>query len=226
MDRALKGTLTLCLALGLTSIAWGQAQQPRQPRQPSVLDPVLSNPGVQKELNLKDEQISKLKDALTKVRDNHKDDIANFAKMSKEQQAKLFKTYAEESNKAIAGVLDDKQLKRFKQISWQLSGSSALQDPELQKELKLTDEQKKKLDGVFDDANNKLQDLNKKLQELTKNRETNPEKYKELQKKYEELQKDIEKKANDVLTEEQKKSFKELLGKPFQSGVPQPREKR
>jgi Spy/CpxP family protein refolding chaperone len=204
MARTLKGTLTLCLALGLTSAALGQ--QGRQPPQPSVLGPVLSNPDVQKELKLSDEQVNKLKDAIGKVMDKYKDDFAKLQRMTPEEQQKKFHEISQEGDKAVAGILDAGQMKRYRQIEWQLQGIGALVDPTLQKELKLSDEQKKKLDDIFKEAG-------KKQQELMRNPGATRE---EAQRKHEEFVKDIEAKANGVLSEEQKKNLKELKGPQFQ----------
>lgn len=203
MARTLKGTLALCLALGLSSIALGQGQ-PRPPsKDSSLLGPFLSNPDVQKELKMSDEQISKLKDAVSKVAEKYKADIANFQRLSPEEMQKKTKAFTEENNKAIAGVLDAKQWKRFKQLQWQASRNLAILDPDLQKELKMSDEQKKKVDAIFSN-------FQKKMQDLQKSRETSPE-------KYQTLYLDTDKKAGEVLTEEQQKSFKELKGPPFQA---------
>jgi hypothetical protein len=203
MARMLKGPLTLCLALGLISIALGQEQQRPQPKDSSALGPFLSSPDVQKELKLSDEQIGKLKDAISKVIDKYKGDMANFQRMSPEEQQKKMQAFSEENNKAIAGVLDAKQWKRFKQLQWQASADWAILDPDLQKELKMSDEQKKKVDGIF-------KDTQKKQQEMQKSRETSPEKYVALWQ-------DAGKKANVVLTEDQQKTLKELKGAPFQA---------
>jgi predicted nucleic acid-binding Zn-ribbon protein len=201
MARALKEMLTLCLALGLTSFAWGQGQF-----QPSVLGPVLSNPEVQKELKLSEEQIGKLKDALNKVIEKYKDDFAKLQKMSPEEQQKKMRSLIDDSHKAMAGILEAKQMKRLKQIEWQIAGVNALQDPDLQKELKLSDEQKKKLDGLFTDAN-------KKVQQLLQTRETSRE-------KYEAVVKELEEKANGLLNEEQQKNLKESKGPKFDFSPP------
>lgn len=207
MARALKETLTLCLALGLASIALGQDRQqpPQQRQQQSVLGP-FANPDVQKELKLSEDQLSKLKDAINKVMEKHRDDFAKFQQMPPEEQQKKMMAINEEHSKAVASVLDAKQQKRFKQIQWQSDPIGALQDPELQKELKLNDEQKKKIDNAFNDAN-------KKLQEMMKSRESSRE-------KYEAVYKDLEKKTNDTLSEEQQKNLKELKGPPFQPSRP------
>jgi exonuclease VII large subunit len=213
MARVLKKILTLCLALGLTSIALGQQQDRQQPQQPSVLGP-FANPDVQKELKLSEEQISKLKDAINKFLEKHRDDFAKLQKMSPDEQQKKMMAINEEHNKAVAGVLDAKQWKRYKQFQWQMDPIGSLQDPDLQKELRLSDEQKKKIDSVFKDAN-------KKVQEMMKSGERSPE-------KLQAVLKDVEKKANDVLTGEQQKNLKELKGPPFQfsrQASPPPRER-
>lgn len=205
MARVHKGTLPLCLVLGLASIALGQGQDRQPPQQPSALG-LFASPDVQKELKLSEDQISKLRDVLNRVMENHRDDFAKLQQLPPEEQQKKMTAINEEHNKAVAGVLDAKQRKRYKQIQWQLDPIGSLQDPELQKELKLSDEQKKKIDGLFNDAN-------KKVQEMMKSRETSRE-------KYQAVVKDLEKKTNDVLSEEQQKNLKELKGSPFQFSAP------
>jgi hypothetical protein len=204
MVRVLKQALMLCLVLGLTTIAFGQ--QERQPPRPDPLGPILSNPDVQRELKLSEDQVGKLKNSLGKVMEKYQDKFAKLQQLSPEEQQKTFKSLNEDSHKAIAGVLDDKQTKRFKQIQWQLSGINALQDPDLQKDLKLSDDQRKKLDGIFSDAGKKMQDM---IQRREQSRE-----------KYEALAKDVEDRANGVLTDEQKKSFKEMMGSRFEMRQP------
>jgi galactose-1-phosphate uridylyltransferase len=204
MVRVRKGMWMWCLALALANSASGQEKPPLLEN--SILGPLLSNSDVQKELKLSEEQINKLKDVLGKVMERYKDDFVKFQRMSPEEQQKKMVAFLEDNNKAIAGVLDAKQWKRFKQIQWQMSGIAALQDRDLQKELKLSDEQKKKLDGIFNEAN-------KKMQEMMKNGERSPE-------KYQTLFKDVEKKAHEVLSEEQQKHLKEAKGPPFQFSFP------
>jgi hypothetical protein len=196
------------LALGLATLALGQ--QPRQqPPQPNVLGP-LADPALQKELKLSDEQITKLKDALNKVMGNHKGTLERLQQMPPEEQQKKMQAIQDDSQKAIAGILDEKQMKRFKQIMLQMNGVAALMDPQVQKELKLSDEQKKKLDGVFNDGQKRMQDMAR----------TPGASREEFQKKYEAILKDIEDKTNGVLSEDQKKSFKEMKGAPFEAAQP------
>lgn len=207
MTQTWKATLTLGLAVALTSSVLAQGQPPQLIPGPGSL---LFTPDVKKELKISDEQTGKLKEALEKVAAKYKDDFAKWAKKqpSMEEQQKVMKGLHTDSFEAIRGVLDAKQLKRFRQIEWQLSGSGALLDPEMQKELKLTDEQKKKLDSI-------IADMNKKFQEMFKNQETSRE-------KYEAVGKETEGKLNGVLTEEQQKNYKELKGPKFEFSAPAP----
>jgi len=198
-----KGTLVLCLVVGMVSVA--QAQ----PRVPPDFDPgfLLLNSSVQKDVKVTDEQNTKLKDAMEKIRDKHKDDYAKLREMSRKDQFKLIKTIREEARKAAAGILDAKQIKRFKQIQWQLEGARALEDPEAQEGLKLSGEQKKKLATILEDSDKKMVEL---FQGGAGTRE-----------KFVALQKETQDKANGVLSEEQKKNWKEMKGEPFE--FPRPR---
>lgn len=206
MNRTLKTALTLCLAAALTSGVLAQGQQGFVPG-PGQL---LFIPDVKKEVKISDEQMGKLKESLDKVSAKYKDDFTKFAQKqpSPEEAQKVIKGLSADSYEAIKGVLDAKQFQRFKQIEWQLSGSGALLDPQLQKELKMSDEQKKKLDDI-------LENMNKKVQEMIQKKETSQE-------KYQAVGKDAEEKMNGVLTEEQQKSLKELKGPKFELSAPAP----
>ncbi len=206
MRIAVKGALTLCLMVGLMAAAQAQGPQRGGPGPGGLL----MNPDVKRELKLTDDQLTKLQDALGKVQDKHKDDFARFREMSNDERQKVIRSISEDYNKAVAGVLDEKQMKRFKQIQWQIAGVGALEDPEVQKALNLSDDQKKKLVAVFEDANKKAQDLFRSGNVEGKRDE------------FEKLRKDAEDRAYNVLTEEQKKKWKEMQGEPFRPGPPQP----
>lgn len=206
----LKGTLGLWLALGMTNLVLGQGQARQQTKESAGLGPVLSNPSVQKELKLSDDQISKLEVAFVEVMVKYKEDIGKFQQMSPEERQKSLRAFCADNKKAIAGILDAKQWKRFKQIEWQLDGVGALRDPDLQKELKLSDEQKKKIDSIFSYAD-------KQLLVMSKDREGSQQKQQEM---YWTIINDAQEKANGVLSDEQKKALKELKGPAFQLSPP------
>jgi hypothetical protein len=209
MARKLMGLLILTLVLGLTSFALAQQAAPG----PGGL---LFNPDVKKDLKISDEQAGKLQAALGKVLDKYKGDFEKFQKNppSQKEAEKTMRAFQEDNDKAVAGVLDAKQLKRFQQIEWQVNGVGALYDPELQKVVKLTDEQKKKLENIF-------REHGQKFQQLQQRGERAPE-------KYEAVVKETQDKVNGMLTDEQKKNWKEAQGPKFEFSrpAPPPREKR
>lgn len=197
--RTLKGALVLALAVAMVSVA--QAQQRQRGRGFGGGGAfLLQNEGVQKELNISDDQKTKLREAMEKVREDNKDIIAKGRDMTREDFEKLGKA----SNEAIAKVLDDKQMKRFRQIELQAAGPRAFTLPEVQKNLKLTDDQKTKMKEISDDAGQKRRELIQGgFNEETRNKMT-------------ELNKETMEKTLGVLTAEQKKTWKEMTGKPFQ----------
>jgi Spy/CpxP family protein refolding chaperone len=205
MRTWLKGALVLCAALAMVSVA--QAQ--RQGRGGFGPGGMLQNEAVQKELNLTDDQKTKLKEAMEKVREDNKDIIAKGRDMTREDREKLAKA----SNEAIGKVLDEKQTKRFKQIQLQsqlrFQPAAAFQNPEVQSKLKLTDEQKEKIKKAGEEYGEKARELF----QGGFNEET--------RKKMADLRKETMDKITGVLTADQKKTWDDLLGKPFE--FPRPR---
>jgi Spy/CpxP family protein refolding chaperone len=198
----MRGVLKVAVAVGLLGLLASPALA--QFRGGFGLGGLVRNESVQKELNVTDEQKTKLTEALDKVRENHKDDLEKFRDLSMEERQKLMRTINEENTKAVRGILDDKQMKRLKQITWQTQGAQAFQDPEVQKSLKLTDEQKDKIKAINEDSG-------KQMRELFQggfNEET--------RKKMQDLRKETLDKCSAVLTADQKKSWQEMTGKPFE----------
>jgi len=206
MRAVLKLMGVACLTLSLASAVQAQRQRPGGFGGGMGVGGLLQNESVQKELNITDEQKTKLKDALTKVRDDHKDDAAKIRdrETAREERQKLMKAINDDVNKAVSGILDAKQTKRLKQINLQVQGAFAFANPEVQAKLKLTDEQKGKIKDISEEAG-------KKMRELFQggfNEET--------QKKLAEQRKDTLEKISGVLTAEQKKTWQEMTGKPFE----------
>src|SRR5262249_4157294 len=95
---------------------------------------------VQKELDLSDDQKSSLK----KIADDFRDARRSFRDLSADER----KTKMQEFEKKFDDVLNDKQRERIKQVGLQLGGVQAWMRKEVADELKLTDEQKTKLQDL------------------------------------------------------------------------------
>lgn len=200
-----------CLAMAVVwgvSAAWGQESQPDNH---ILWFQLLQNSGVAKELKLSEEQTIQVEGVAAHFRKKHKEDFEKLKKLEgKEKEEKtreVRRAVAGEANKAItkANVLTPEQDKRLKQILWQQQGPRALLSAEVQQALKFSDEQKDTVKVIFEDAAKKMREIQNKgkLDE-------------EGKKKLAAAQKDTLEKTQTLLTEEQKKAWKELKGEPFE----------
>ena len=110
---------------------------------------------------------------------------------------------ADKTKKILAEGLKPEQMKRLNQIMWQKGGvATASNDPDVQAALKLTDDQKEKIKTIRADTRKAITDLG----------QGNAEKRAELQKKS----------GEDVvalLTDDQKKAWKDLVGPEFKGEI-------
>jgi hypothetical protein len=159
----------------------------------------LTQPSVQKDLKMTEEQIAKVKKAIKSrqaVREELKD-------LDPDARAKKLEEITKANDKLAAEILTADQAKRLRQIYLQQQGVNAFTKPEVAKELKLTDEQKKKLEDLQAKAGAQIQALRR------------PGGGEEAMKKIGELTKGINEDAMKILTAEQKTKWKELTGEPF-----------
>lgn len=194
---------------------------------------LLSNEAVQKDLDLTDDQKSKVGGLVDGYRDAMRGDrqqggFDGFRELSEEQRreriATMTKEAEERASKANAEykpkfneVLDDVQQQRLQQIFWQSQGSRALRDAELASALKLSPEQTTKIDTLFRDAApqggfGRGQGGNRGAGGNNggdnQDREARMAEFRARQEK-------LNTEINAVLTEDQKKEKEALLGAPF-----------
>jgi hypothetical protein len=108
--------------------------------------------------------------------------------------------------KALGGVLDSKQLTRLRQIELQQRGSQAFLDPQLQTELKITSEQVSSIKTI-------LEDNRKELAEVMQ--EAKGGGFQGIQEKMTALRKEGLEKVQGVLTADQRRLYKDMLGSEF-----------
>jgi Spy/CpxP family protein refolding chaperone len=209
MRFGLKTALILGLAGWLTSAANGQPPFGRGGGfgGPGML---LQNSGVQKELKLSEEQIQKIKGVIQEIQKKHQDDFAALANLEqqerREKMQEIFKSIGEETEKGMADVLKPEQSKRLKQIVLQTKGTQAFGEEDVQKSLNLTDDQKDKIKTLNED-------LGKDIRETFQNSQGN---FQETGKKVSTLRKETMDKVLALLTDDQKKSWKDMTGDPFE----------
>jgi tRNA A-37 threonylcarbamoyl transferase component Bud32 len=177
---------------------------------------LLDNAGVQKELGLTDEQKVKVTEVARKVAEWQVNATGDLSDLSPEKlrQAVLEvgKKYIEETDKALVDVLEPEQMKRYKQIELQHRGIDAFPDPDIQKALKLTDGQKKKMETVVDD-------FHQEWREIVSGGEFRRNFRAAMHKRQARSRELLEQVVSDLLVDEQKKRWKEMTGEPFDGGL-------
>jgi len=149
---------------------------------------------VQEELKISEDDAKKITAALT-------------AKMTELGRDAKPEERTEATAKILADGLKPDQIKRLHQIMWQKGSiGQALGNSEVKAALKLDEKQLEKVKSIQDDARKARTDLG---------RQADPAKMAELRKKETE---DI----TAVLTDDQKKAWKDLLGPEFKGEIPAP----
>jgi Spy/CpxP family protein refolding chaperone len=212
--------LKVCAVLALAALVAAPASaQQRQPGRGfgggGGLEQLLANKSVQEEVKIDKDQATKIEEAIKKFREDNKDDYdkASFRNQDTkpEEKAEIRKKLNEKFTTLAKDLVKPEQMKRIKQIQLQQQGLQAYANEEVQKGLKITDEQKEKIKTIGDDLRKDIQDLGTggNIQErFTKIRE---------------MTKEASEKVQKILTEEQKKAWKEMTGEPFQVRFEQPR---
>ncbi|HEY2155551.1 MAG TPA: Spy/CpxP family protein refolding chaperone [Isosphaeraceae bacterium] len=165
---------------------------------------LLSNKSVQKELKVSDEQAEKLNTLATDTMAKNRERFQGFQDLSPEERQSKMREAQAELHKGLDGVLKPEQVVRFKQVEIQVAGFNAFGTPRVQEALKLTDEQKTKVREISDEARGAMPSR----EDFQSDREA-------AMKKRAEISKGATEKVTALLTEDQKKSWKDLTGEPF-----------
>jgi len=210
----MRGAGTFVLTLGLVVVlAAPAAAQQRQRGQRGQrgqgggmggFAALLDNEAVQKELKVEKDQVDKAKAAAQKVREKHKEQLDKIRDLGQDERRDLMRTVADETLQSLGEILKPEQLKRLKQIELQQVGAQAFTRADVQKALTLTADQQEKIKTISDDSA-------KSMRELFQggNAQGGREKIAALRKETGE-------KIQAVLTDDQKKAWKELTGEPFE----------
>lgn len=177
---------------------------------------LLSDKAVQKELKLTDEQIEKAEKANTEMREKRQEKMQELQGLEgaerQEKMQAMMKEFAADSKKVTDSLLKPEQQKRFDQLVLQRQGTMAFNSPEIQSKLKMTDEQKNKLKDLQTESQEKMRELFQPGGDQA-----------EMRTKMQAFQKEMTEKTMALLTEDQKKTWKEMTGEPFTFSPPQGR---
>ncbi len=203
-----KTTLVLVLSSLLVGFLFGQGPGPRQGMFAGSGIRLLLNKSVQEELKMDKEQVEKVAKADKEIREKlGLNDPAKFLELKPEEREELLKKALDAGSRVPGEVLKADQLKRFKQIELQVKGVASFLEDDVQKQLKLSDDQKSDMKEIHDEHGKDMQELFKKL---------DPAKIQENIKKYQALRAEALQKAVKLLDSDQQKKWKELAGDKFE----------
>jgi hypothetical protein len=180
----------------------------------------ITNKSVQEELKLAPEQVSKVQTLADSLREKMRpefqklQDLAPEERMEKMQE--LARSSREETVKGLKDILQVDQLKRYQEIVLQQRGFDAMSEAEVQAKLNLSADQKDKIKGL-------QADFVKGRQEIFQNAQDNPQ---GAFPKFQALRKETQEKAMALLSADQKKSWKEMTGEPFEIKFEPPRQRQ
>jgi Spy/CpxP family protein refolding chaperone len=208
MHRGWKGA---ALALVTTLALTGSAMAQRGPGGGFGFGPgrgggarMLGIPEVQAELKLTDDQKTKV-NALMEAMRGQRGQFGQGQDLSPEERQKLFAQRRAEENQKVNAILNADQQKRYRQIRLQQQGISAVAEKEVADELKLTADQRSKIQTIQQEQ---MQSMRSLFQGAGGD-------FQSLRPKMEAMRKETDEKIAALLTDDQKKSWKEMLGAPF-----------
>ena len=174
---------------------------------------LLRIPEVQRELKMTPEQIAKIEPAQAALRQSLQGQGGgNPGQASREERQAMMARMRDAQTKAVNGILDATQQKRFRQLELQRQGANALTTrKDVADELKLTEVQQKDIVEVQRRAEEDMQSAMAGVDF----RNMSPEERQAMGAKMQAAQKATDEKITALLTDAQKAQWKEMQGAPF-----------
>ena len=209
----MRGCLKAAMAFGLVVALAGPAMaQGRGGFGGGMGGPValLGNPGVQKELKLDEGQVEKATALAAEVRTKMtamRDDLQGLEGQElMTKRAELVKPINEDGMKKAKDFLKEGQLARLDQIELQQRGANALNDSVIAKKLAITEEQTIKVKSIMADMQSEAGEI----------RQSAGDDRQAAMQKIQALRKETNTKVMSLMTDDQKKTWKEMTGEPFE----------
>jgi len=204
--------LPLGLALALAAAAHGQnrTDNTRTAPTPTYPTPLYRMQDVSKSLNLNDRQVNRLNEMTDKLQQTYRDTYAKLADVPERDRAgrlqEVNRQYASDWMRGARDVMEEKQLARYRQLELQYGGFGSLSDPDVQKRLNLTEEQRKNLRESIDWSTQQMTDINRQGAD---DRDRGVRLYRDYQKAYQD-------RFNKYLTPEQQRAWREMTGEAYE----------
>jgi len=208
-DRLRRLSLAILALLAFVAVALAQPPFGGWPTGASgKMEWLLQNPDVRKELKLTPAQRTRIGELSRSLREKHWTEFERLKNEGANGQAKMLALVAaisEESAKEMDRVLSPEQMKRLRQIAVQALGLEAFSDPGVERELGLNALQKDRLATIASDMHNKVRNV---INSHQGDFEAGVNKVRVIRKQSVD-------KALTVLTDDQRKAWKQITGTPF-----------
>jgi len=212
-------TSTLAVVVGAVVLGQAQAQTKTPPAStqpgptPGMMNqtPWFSSPQIRQQLKINEEQFNNLNNAYRKGWENY---VSNLNKvdptLSESQRQARMNELQQNFNKDFSAawqqvLTDPTQRQRYEQLFWQYRGYTAFSDPTVMERLKLTPEQRARL-------NQFQQDWSMQMSKLGPMYQTNRDM---AIKQFNTLQTQNIERLNSVLTPEQRTAWQQMTGTPY-----------
>jgi hypothetical protein len=181
---------------------------------------LLRMPEVQTELKLQPAQVDLLTQLGREMGEKGRQLFQESQSLSQEERGKKFAAFQADQEKKVAEILDAKQMARLKQLDLQRNGLHGLERGSLADDLKLTPDQRAKVQEALTAERTAMQPIRDSFRTAT------PEQREENRKKFTEIRSGTDAKLNGILTDTQKKQFLTMQGAPFKFPERQPGQNR
>jgi hypothetical protein len=164
---------------------------------------------VQREILINEQQLQRLNQIFGQGLDRTRQSLNALREAERAQRlAELSRSFNAEFMRSAGDILNEQQMLRFNQLNLQQQGLGAFTDPQLQKQLLLTEQQLlqlRKAGDVFD------RDLQGILRDAAAA---------DAQRRFDALMRLRSEQINSVLNQQQQQSFQRMIGQPFTFPMP------
>ena len=169
---------------------------------------LLHRPDVQDDLNLSQDQKAQLQQLDQSMRQQMNDMRQNGGEQDPEARHQAMESFHQKMKEAVNKILTADQQKRVKEIGIQVAGSRAAFDPDVQKDLNLTSDQKSQLQTLMQKEREANGSVFQKMQIGEISRQS-------AQQSFQTNQQAVKAAIDQILTSDQRAQLKAMAGKPF-----------
>ena len=214
-SRTLQITCFSLSILLLQGIFASQSEAQFARRGGGLMAPMLGMEKVQKELGLEGDDATKVTEQVQEMQSEMREtmrEIFQDSQGDREAMMKKFREineeYAEKEKKMLKELLNEKQLKRLKQLNIQRQGVAALTNKEFADKIGLSSDLQKKISETMQEV---TADMREKMREAMQDRDRDA-----MQKIAKEGREQAEKAVMELLSDDERRKFEEAKGEAFE----------